>query len=440
MLKLVIKGGGFLVFDYFTSIFINKKLRITFISLFLILIIFIGILNKNLFILFIFLYLLIYLIKLFNDFRYKNNLKKNLSLRLKINNDSNKYLESLNNKKKIICFRLLFLNYYSLSKAIKIFKYSIFKKQFNNLLNIYYDINSKEIKVFLEKSNNIKDENEQIFSIIKIIHSKNFSNLNIKILNENENKFITFEKIKYYEYRGLLFTIARDKDILKFNSSFDLTSHKKVFRDVIFDIQTQLKKFKFLYSTAYLGYGLNVGKPWYISHGIGRWIYKLEQHVSPLIYNKKVLDLGSNTGVLPIIMLMAGAKEVVGIELDKLNYQTSIIYQRAAEWNLNKDLNLKMMNKNMMEVTKWNNEYFDVVSLYCSIYYLNKNEIKELMNWIKKYSKKVIIEANQASTVSGRKEKADISYLKKILIENNFNIIAEDNQKNSLRPYIIAAV
>ena len=94
----------------------------------------------------------------------------------------------------------------------------------------------------------------------------------------------------------------------------------------------------------------------------------------------------------------------------------------------------------MMEVTKWNNEYFDVVSLCCSIYYLNENKIKELMNWIKKYSKKVIIEANQASTVSSRKEKADVSYLKKILIENNFNIIAEDNQKNSLRPYIIAAV
>ena len=118
-----------------------------------------------------------------------------------------------------------------------------------------------------------------------------------------------------------MFSLARDKNIKTFNTLLNPKEKKKQFKDIKDEIKLQLKKFNFLYSTAYLGYGLNIGKPWSISHGIGRWVYRLHEPISPIIRNKRVLDLGSNTGVLPLIMLMSGAKEVIGVELDELNYQ-----------------------------------------------------------------------------------------------------------------------
>ena len=52
----------------------------------------------------------------------------------------------------------------------------------------------------------------------------------------------------------------------------------------------------------------------------------------------------------------------------------------------------------------------------------------------------MVIEANQASSVEHRKDLADISYIKNILIKHQYKIIAEDSDKESLRPYIIGSI
>ena len=439
ILKIFRKDSSFLVIDYFSSFLMERNLRIAIIILFLILILVVSIIFPA-FLIFLILYFLIYFsIGFFKDITYKNSLKQGLLFKSKIEETKSEDQNNLN-KPDFFSFNLSFYNYYSFYQAINILKFSEFNSLIKNFIRISYDCDTKEIKLFFEISDN---DNEldyiKLFDLIlNKIHACNFVCKKIEI--DRKNKKYYLKKIKHHVYRGLLFSLARDQNIKTFNTLFNPKEKKKQFKDIKMDLKIQLKRFDFLYSTAYLGYGLNIGKPWSISHGIGRWVYRLHDPISPIIKNKRVLDLGSNTGVLPLIMLMSGAKEVIGVELDELNYQTSLTYKKSLEWNLNKKFNLDMINKNMMEVIKWDNEYFDVITLYCSIYYLSEREIQLLLEWIKKHSKFVVIEANQASSVEHRKDLANILYIKNVLIKNKIKIISEDEDKESLRPYIIGSM
>lgn len=435
IVKLLLNRGSFLVFDFFSSYFLIKKNRIFIILTFITLICFVFYIEIFLFKLVILLSIGYLLFKKLEDIKFKNTLRSKLSL----SSNSDKIEKHFFNDKNLIVFEISFLNYFSFYISEKYFRFAILKSKGFNLLNIFFDIQKKKIKLYFENTS-LEQSEHLVFKIMNYIHECNFAKMQLKSFNENNSRIFCFEKLKYYNYRGLLFSLSRDEDIKKFNKNFALSKKIKTFTDVKRDLSNQLKKHNVLYSTAYLGYGLNIGKPWAVSHGIGRWVYRLQNVINPFIANKRVLDLGANTGVLPIIMLMSGAKEVVGVELDKLNCETSKVYKELAEWNLNKQLNFRMINKNMTEIVKWREEYFDVVTLYCSIYYLKEPEIQELLDWIKKYSKYIVVEANEISSVSGRKEIAKIQFIKNILIANEFKIIAEDQDKKSLRPFVIGAI
>ena len=50
-----------------------------------------------------------------------------------------------------------------------------------------------------------------------------------------------------------------------------------------------------------------------------------------------------------------------------------------------------------------------------------------------------MIEANEASLIEGRKELANISFFRSLLIENGIKIIEENTRKGLMRPYVIGA-
>ena len=46
-----------------------------------------------------------------------------------------------------------------------------------------------------------------------------------------------------------------------------------------------------------------------------------------------------------------------------------------------KSYEFEINNKNMTEVMSEENENYDLVTAFCSIYYLDENEIDELLKW-----------------------------------------------------------
>ena len=199
------------------------------------------------------------------------------------------------------------------------------------------------------------------------------------------------------------------------------------------------KKFNFIYSSAYLFNGLYIGPPWVVSHGWGRWNFILADNLTPFIKGKRVLDLGSNSGILPIYMTRAGAKEVKGYEYGKDEYSIFQNYKKIYSWIMNLSPDISIENKNMLDVLNDNNVGYDVMTAFCSLYYLEPQQIEEILIWAKNNVKTLIVETNEASAVEGRDKLASYAYIKKLILELGFKIELECCPKAYDRPVIIAS-
>jgi len=201
---------------------------------------------------------------------------------------------------------------------------------------------------------------------------------------------------------------------------------------------SNVQKLENIYSTAYFFKGICVGAPWLISHGYGRWKFILEKNIKKIINNKNILDLGSNSGILPLYMLDSGAKSVTAVELLESNVNLINCYKTVFEKNLSKDFNLKIHNSDMMDVINFDSSKYDLVTAFCSLYYLSEEDLTILLNWIFKNIGIIIIEANDDSSVNIRDEKAKLTFLRKVAEDVGFIVVKEVRPKNYYRPIFIA--
>jgi len=87
-------------------------------------------------------------------------------------------------------------------------------------------------------------------------------------------------------------------------------------------IVRNIKRFKNWYHPVDIGDGIvvhctdekNMPQPsWDEYHGINKWKKMIEPYV-PKVRNKRILDIGCNTGIIDIYLAKSGAKEIVGID------------------------------------------------------------------------------------------------------------------------------
>lgn len=201
---------------------------------------------------------------------------------------------------------------------------------------------------------------------------------------------------------------------------------------------SEVKKIDNIYSTAYFFKGINVGAPWLISHGYGRWKFLLEKHLIQIIKNKNILDLGSNSGILPLYMLHSGAKSVTAVELLNSNIDLINCYKSVLESTTKRSFKLNIHNSDMMEVINFDPSRYDLVTAFCSLYYLTEENLIVLMKWVFKNIGIIVIQANDDSSVDVRNEKAKLTYLREVAEKVGFVIYREIRPKNYYRPMLIA--
>jgi len=96
--------------------------------------------------------------------------------------------------------------------------------------------------------------------------------------------------------------------------------------------------------------GLSVGGFWTTDSGTGRWECVNGPVINHLLSGKRILDLGSNNGIMPVMMLRAGAREVLGVELSPDYADCAQLVRRIFEWRDQRHYQLRMHVGNMLDV------------------------------------------------------------------------------------------
>jgi hypothetical protein len=158
---------------------------------------------------------------------------------------------------------------------------------------------------------------------------------------------------------GPLFAWYRDQDREKFNRIYGRNLLTE--RSARLALAAQRARLPGWYAPIDFGRGLAVDGFWSVENGTGRWEFLNRAVLGPLVQGKRVLDLGPNNGIMPIFMLRAGAREVVGLELDPLYAESAQLVRRLFEWRDMRPYNLQIHNVDMRAIhDAW--EPFDMVT------------------------------------------------------------------------------
>lgn len=233
-----------------------------------------------------------------------------------------------------------------------------------------------------------------------------------------------------------LFWVRRNRDIQKYNKSFrrELPTEQKLKQK----LRQILNKGPW-YAPIDFGYGFTIGSFWSTDTGTGRWDYLNSKILLPLIKGKRILDLGSNNGLLPLLMLRAGAKEVIGIELDSNNIEKALLVKAIFEWIDMRPYNFTIIKDDMRSLIHKEFGQFDIVTAFCSLYYLDESDISKLIKHCSLISSLMICQANvhvRPQSVE-KKIKASVTFLKSKLEENGFPYVEIHAPKGFSRPLLI---
>src|ERR1700752_3498158 len=128
-------------------------------------------------------------------------------------------------------------------------------------------------------------------------------------------RFSDLTDVRRHHPGSLHFCASRDADRRAFNRDFGtalLTEESA--RQSLRALKARVPAGYRDYAPIDFGCGLTVGMIASTDSGTGRWEFFNRDILAPIVPGKRVLDLGSNNGSLPLMMLRAGARAIVGIE------------------------------------------------------------------------------------------------------------------------------
>lgn len=287
---------------------------------------------------------------------------------------------------------------------------------------------------------------ENIYKQISKIHSIGFLINDIKygnvVIGKNSGNpflldFESSDNVSVFGHRT--FRLLIDNDIEQFNLHFGMNKLTyQMCEKIIYN-----KKYPFpnkWYAPSYFGYGLRIGSLWNPEVGWGRWHYILKNNL-PNLDGKRILDLGANNGFISLQLLRCGASEVFGFEIDPDAIEQGMFVKSMFEWSDNRTYQFRYIQSSMIDLISMDLGKFDLVIALCSIYYLDDNEITELIGHISNITDCFIVQANIADDI-GRSnqhttEKASVNYLKIALQKNGFQNVKIIAPKNYNRPLLI---
>lgn len=200
--------------------------------------------------------------------------------------------------------------------------------------------------------------------------------------------------------RGVRFMTLRDLDREAANARFGLSLLTEAgVRRAQLELRDRLPEGWFRdYAPIDFGGGVSVGMFLSTDSGTGRWEFLNRDVVAPLVSGRRVLDLGSNNGSMPLMMARAGARGIIGVEQSPALAEGARLNHRILEWRDMRTYSLRIHVGDMRDflAAPWGR--FDVVTAFCSLYYLPADDMAAVVRKAADMGATLVLQANNGAT------------------------------------------
>jgi hypothetical protein len=210
-------------------------------------------------------------------------------------------------------------------------------------------------------------------------------------------RFISLPGSRIHTKRGAHFSADRDWDRVAFNNAFGTSLlTERTARRALQSLKGRVPLGYRHYAPIDFGGGLGLGRVAVTDSGTGRWEFFNRHVVAPLVAGKRVLDLGSNNGSLPLMMLREGARQVVAVEGTPEIADLARLNGRILQWRDIKQYDLRVITGDMRLFLVQDLGPFDVVTAFCSLYYLPEQDMARVIAHAAAMGATLVLQANEA--------------------------------------------
>jgi hypothetical protein len=146
------------------------------------------------------------------------------------------------------------------------------------------------------------------------------------------------------------------------------------------------------------------------------------------------VDLGSNNGSLPLMMVRAGAREVVAVEQSPLLAEGARLNHRILQWRDMREYGLQVQVGDMREFLSADWGRFDVVTAFCSLYYLPEADMAAVVRKAATMGATLILQANDGAVDIPA---ARTSSLRELMAGNGYDSVHVHTRDEFLRPLLV---
>ncbi|HEX5107719.1 MAG TPA: class I SAM-dependent methyltransferase [Vicinamibacterales bacterium] len=235
---------------------------------------------------------------------------------------------------------------------------------------------------------------------------------------DGDLRFAHLPDARVFRQGSASYFAGRDADRVAFNRRFnaELMTEERA-RTALRTITARLPHAYRDYAPIDFGHGLVVGQVASTDSGTGRWEYCNLPVVSPLVAGKRVLDLGCNNGALSLMMLRAGASRVLGVEVSPEIADAARLHGEILSWRDMHPYDFTVLTSDMRVFLQQDLGVFDVVTAFCSLYYLPGQDMAAVVRKAAGMGAALILQANDGIRGNLPARTRDLRHL---MLENGY--------------------
>jgi hypothetical protein len=178
------------------------------------------------------------------------------------------------------------------------------------------------------------------------------------------------------------------------------------------------------YSPVDLGRGMATRGFWSTDSGTGRWEYLNRRALAGWIEGRRILDLGSFNGLMPLLMLAAGACQVAAVEQSAELVERARALHRLFEWRDLRRYDLDLRRADMRSILGDDWGRFDLVTAFCSLYYLDEDDMARVVRRAAELAPVMVLQAKtdtRQTAAAGKAKRSSVAFLRALLEAHGFS-------------------